>query len=740
MCGLAGLARTDGGPLPDDARGVLEAMARAVLHRGPEATRLLCDGPVGLAFTRLAIVDPVGGDQPLTNDDGSIVVIANGEIYNHRELAATLPPGTRFKTESDCEVLVHLYQRDGVRFLDDVRGIYAVIVWDRARNRLLFARDRFGIKPLYYARRGERITFSSEIKGIFADPTVLRRLDWEACLADQMMTEALRFEDSPPIAWFEGIETVPAGAVLEFDLATGQLRDHRYWTLPRPGSESPLSNDELVASYRELLAASVAESGMSDAEIGLFLSGGIDSAAVAAFSTSLPTLHTFTALNGGTFVNGDGEYAHRVAATLGLPNHQVAFPTDRIPSIDEWKRLLWLLETPLCGPEQFYKYELHRFARATRPGLKVMLLGQASDEFNGGYSVIMASGGDWDDFEANLRTLARGRALLERQRLAPWWDRDLPLLSDSVLRASFEQALDDPYAAYVAYKYRDIQQYNNWHEDRTAAGNAIEARVPFLDHRIVELTARIPVHERKRLLWGKQILRDALRGVLPDELLDRAKAPFFYGSGVRHVYRTFARMLAQDGGALVEEALSSPRAREVIDADGAWATLARLQQTPTKDVEFLLRLVNLGLLERMLDDMPPPPITWPAQPPPTEVAVADWDAERDTLAAALSLDHRVPLDAVPALAEEVMLVRNEPYDGTWFLVVDGSLEYVVDEDEDRDWLRFLRALDGRRTLGEVLDEIGCELEAIEPVLGEAIDAGVVQVAVAPDAATPPGGR
>jgi asparagine synthase (glutamine-hydrolysing) len=745
MCGLAGFARTDGGPLADDGLRILEEMARALSHRGPDGTRLLFEGSVGLAFTRLSIVDPVGGDQPLTSDDGSVALIANGEIYNHRELEATLPAGTRFKTQSDCEVLVHLYRRDGVRFLDDVRGIYAVIIWDRARGRIVFARDRFGIKPLYYARTPDRVTFASEIKAIFADPAVPRRLDWESCLADQMMTEALRFDDSPPVAWFEGIETVPAGTVVEVELRTGEVREHRYWELPRPGGDPSLSRDELVETYRDLLAASVAESGMSDAEIGLFLSGGIDSAAVAAFSGALPTLHTFTALNGGTFVNGDGEYAHRVAATLGLPNHQLVFDADRFPSPEEWKRLLWLLETPLCGPEQFYKYELHRFARATRPDLKVMLLGQASDEFNGGYSVIMADGGDWDDFVANLRTLARGRALLERPRLAPWWDRDVPLLRDEVVRASAERAIEDPYAAYVAYKYRDIQQYNCWHEDRTAAGSGIEARVPFLDHRIVELTACIPVDERRGLLWDKQILREALRGVLPEALLDRPKAPFFYGSGVRHVYRTFARMLAQDGSALLEEALSSPRAREVVHPDGARATLERLQQRPGKDVEFLLRLVNLGLLERMVDELPPWPITWPARPLERELAVTDWEAERHVIEAELLLDRTPALDAAPALADDVMLVRSESEPGTWFLVVDGTLEYVVDEDEDRDWLRFLRALDGERELGEILGELGCGLEALEPMLGEAIDVGVVLVpAAAPrpreSAAVPPVGR
>jgi asparagine synthase (glutamine-hydrolysing) len=725
MCGLAGLARLDGGPLADRSYRVLEDMARSLMHRGPDDTKLLFDGPVGLGFTRLSIVDPVGGGQPLTSEDGSIVVIANGEIYNHRELEAGFPP---MRTDSDCEVLIHLYRRDGVRFLDRVRGIYAVIVWDRARGRLVFARDRFGIKPLYYTVNGTELTFASEIKAIFANPSVPRRLDWEACLLDQMTNGAAYFEDRPLTAWFEGIEVVPAGAVVEVELRDGEIRDHCYWRLPKPGAAETTAPEELVPTYRDLLAASVRESCMSDAEIGLFLSGGIDSAAIAAFA-SAGTLHTFSALNGGTFENGDGEYAHMVAKALGRPNHQVVFDPERVPTQDEWLRLLWLVESPLCGPEQFYKYELHRFARATRPDLKVMLLGQASDEFNGGYTVWIADGGDWAAFADGVRNQARATALLANPRLVSWWQREFPLLRDDVLRATAAEALEDPYAAYVAWKYRDIQQYNNWHEDRTAAGNGVEARVPFLDHRIVELTATIPKADRRRFLWDKQILRDALEGVLPPELVVRPKAPFYYGSGVRHVFRSFVSMLARDGDALLDMALSCGRARELIDLDGARATLRSLEASPSADVELLLRLVNLGLLEQMLADLPPPPVEWPAQPVPREVEVTDWELDSAAIRAEVLPARGLPVDAVPRLADGVLLVRAEPEDGTWFLVVDGSLEYVIDEEEDADWLRFLRAVDGTRELGEILGDTGSELEALQGLLDEALDVGVLELAV-----------
>ena len=684
---------------------------------------------MGLAFTRLSIVDPEGGDQPLTSVDGSVALIANGEVYNHRELRATLPAGARPRTDSDCEVLVPLYQRDGVRFLDSVRGIFAVVIWDRARGRLILARDRFGIKPLYFHRNAERVVFASEIKALFADPDCPRRLDWQQCLGDQLTTLAPAFEHAAPVTHFEGIESVPAGAVLEIDVRTGEARLHRYWRLPSFRDGADASPAELVAAYGTALRASVAESCMSDADIGLFLSGGVDSAAVAAFATA-PELHTFTVLNGGTLANGDGEYAHRVARHLGLPNHQLAFPVGRVPSSQEWKDLLWLVESPLCGPEQFYKYQLHRFARSIRPDLKVMLLGQASDEFNGGYSAGLAQGGDWGDFAANLRQMARRRALYERPQLAPWWEGRYPLLTDEALGAGAAGLLTDPYQAFVAWKYRDIQQYNNWHEDRTAAGNGIEARVPFLDHRVVEAAAAVPVALRARLLWDKHILRAALDPVLPAEFVRRPKVAFYYGPGQRQVHRTFIAMLSQDGEALVDEALSGPVATRVINADGVRNTLRWLRDEPGgAPVELLLRVLNVGLLEQLLAAPPVPGRDESAVQP--ELIVGDWDAQSAEIEDRV-LDRRpVDLDAVPALGEDVQLVRAEPADGTYYLAVAGSLEYVFEAETDRDWLALLRAMDGHRSLRTLLGTAQAPFDAVEEPLREAIDVGVVRLSSPP---------
>lgn len=729
MCGLTGIARTGGAQFSQQDDEVLRRMNRAVAHRGPDGERFLHDGPIGLGFRRLALVDPEGGEQPLTNDDASTVVIANGEIYNHRDLEAGLPAGTRFKTRSDCEVLVHLYDRDGLRFLDGVLGMFAIVLWDRKRNRLVFARDRFGIKPLYWSQNGDAIAFASEMKALFEDPRCPRSLDWEAALADQALNAAPFLVHTPVTAWFRGVEVVPAGTIVVFDLSTGRREEHVYWSLPSFDGDTDASDAELVRRYRELLTESVADCASADAELGLFLSGGVDSSAVAALAAPLGGLHTFTALTGSTFVNGDAEFAHRTAAALGLPNHQLLFPAGRVPEVDEWKRLLWLLETPLCGPEQYYKYELYRYVKQTRPELRGMLLGQAADEFNGGYSVGMSGDTDWNGFEQAMQELALARAGQGRPGLGEWWSYgDRPLLRDAALgAAAADRLLADPYTAFVAWKYRDIQQYNNWHEDRTAAGNGIEARVPFLDHRIVELMATVPASRRAGLLWDKWILREAVRDLMPAATSGRGKVSFYHGDGEQLTHRTFVRMLAQDGGALVEEALSAPTAKELVDADAVRYTLATLSASRSpKAVEFLLRLVNLGLLENMVRDLPPVPVSQPGRELPPPSPVADWDRDRATVARLLGAagDHVSP-DDVPALGDGVLLVTPAGDPRTWYVAVDGQFEYVVDAEDDAAWCRFLLAVDGDRTVAEVLAEAGTSLDDVGDLLREAVDAGVV---------------
>jgi asparagine synthase (glutamine-hydrolysing) len=722
MCGIAGIARIDGAELDPGVDATLESFAELLAHRGPDARKVLRAGPVGLSFTRLSLVGPSNGDQPLVSEDDSLVLIANGEVYNHRELSAGL--GVTPRTDSDCEVLLHLYQRHGLDFLDQVRGMFGMILWDRRNGQLVLARDRFGIKPLYYHRDRTRIVLASEMKALFADPGTPRRFAWERAVTTPLLPAATYLTDTPPVTWFEGIESVPAGTILRIDLRDGSTHEHRYWEFP--GERVDLgSADEFVDRYREILAESVADCATADTELGLFLSGGIDSGAVAALAAErVPDLHTFTVLNAGTHLAGDAHSARELAGKLGLPNHQVLFDADRVPSPQEWKRLLWLVESPFCGPEIYYKYELHRYAKQVRPDLRAMLLGAASDEFNGGYSYSVAESGDWADFDRNVRTMARTGLLRRRPDLAPWWlPGQQPLFTDEVLSRYAGADVGDHYARYLRWQYAKLQQYNLWHEDRTAAGSGIEARVPFLDHRLIELSASVPAGLREKLLWDKRILRQAMRGIVPDELAARPKGPFFYGEGTRHTYRVFLRMLLAGDGALVEEALAAPDAAELLDGAALRRTIRDLADSASDSaaVEIALRVVNLGLLAGMVADLPLPTARVPVGPPPVEV--------RDTgdehgVARAVGLVPELADTTVPGLVDGVLLLRSEHEAGTWYLAVDGEIEYVLDGSEP-DPLSLLRVIDGRGTLAELARGLGWPPERLHAPLADLVSKHLV---------------
>lgn len=725
MCGLSGSARFGGRSAGSDDT-LLRRMTRAVAHRGPDETVIMATDPVNLGFVRLSLVDPVGGGQPLSMDDESLVLIANGEVYNHRELAAGLPSGTRLKTGSDCEVLLHLYRRDGLRFLDQVRGMFALVLWDRRNNSLIFARDRFGIKPLFYHSDAERIVFASELKALFEDPRTPRSLNWERALGDQLLSGAPLLETGPIHSWFSGIELVPAATIVTFDLATGSADHHRYWDFPDFSGDFHATESELVRSYGETLASSVAECGMADVEIGLFLSGGIDSAAIAALATPRP--RTFTALNASTLRNSDAEFGHRIAKSLGLINHLVITNAAHVPSVEEWKSHLWLMETPLAGPESYYKYEMYRYVGAYAPEIKAMLLGGGADEFNGGYTKALAMGGGWDDFLANIRQMDLRNARNLRPDLGMWWEVQEPsLLRADALEEAANSSGSDAYARYFRWKYRDVQLYNNWHEDRSAAGNGIEARVPFLDHRLVELVAAVPPALRSELIWDKQILRRALHGVLSAEFVDRPKLPFFYGDGVGYTYRMFARMLAGDGGSLVDQALSAPGAKHYLDPDGVRSAVAELVGgRGSGHLEHVLRIVNLGLLDLMTSDLPIPPVDVMRAPVPESIEVADWDAQSEAIESRVLRRRALSNGCIVALREDAMIL-HEPATDQWFLALDGGIEFVLEEEDTPGWTTFLQALDGKRSLAEAVALSEVDFDAVIHMVAESIDEGLLTV-------------
>ncbi len=361
MCGITGVLRRNAQPLDAAEQPILRRMARQIAYRGPDDEQIVVEGPMGMAFRRLSIVDLGGGRQPMVSEDGSLHLMVNGEIYNHRALRGELRDGHRFASESDSEIVLHLYEERGPEALELLNGMFAIALWDARRRRLLLARDRLGIKPLYYHLSRQRLIFGSEIKAVLAHPDCPRELDWQSALEHQQ-TEYLDIPERRPRSFFRGVEYLPAGHRLLFDLGSQELGVEPYWDLcPLSQDEyaaDQRTSDEIVDGYRDLLEDSVRLRLMADVELGVFLSGGLDSTAVTEIAAREQKFHTFTVLSQSTLANGDAKAAYDVTRELGLPNHQVRFEWHDLPfAPDDWKRLLWLLETPLCQAEQLYKYQ-----------------------------------------------------------------------------------------------------------------------------------------------------------------------------------------------------------------------------------------------------------------------------------------------------------------------------------------------------------------------------------------------
>ena len=669
MCGIAGFVNLDGRPLaPDAAVPLLLAMGNAIHHRGPDDTCTMVWENVGFVFKRLSIVDIAGGAQPFETDDGRVCAMVNGAIYNHREIRAGLAPRRRFRSQSDCEVVPHLYLERGLDLFTPVNGMFAVALLDRIKRRLLLARDRIGVKPLFYcvADSGRVLVFASELKGLFAHPAVPRRFDWKAALADKFNRETMP-QEYP--SCFCGVERVPAASMLDVDLARGTLATHRYWQLPtRETAADVRPASYYVEGYRSLLEDSVNLRLMADVGCGLFLSGGLDSTLIAAVAKRAGPLPTFSVVSRATIGSGDAAAAAEAAATLGLPNHPVAFDEATIEvGSDDWRRILWHCEMPRVNAEQVYKFYLHAYARQRYPNLKVMMLGQGSDEFNGGYmAFVLGREGPWtpDDWHAigqRLRAMQLDRAATAADFSYHDLFHEGALAPKFACRSAGRPCIEVTWDLYAGL-FRQNLDYHLWHEDRTAAAHAIENRVPFLDHRLVEFLARVPEIHHAELFADKAILRRAARNLLPERLTTRPKGYFFYGSAERHAFRMMYAILQRNRGELIEQAIAgSARTDGPLDAKGLWAFAQKVGQDPDRrDITRLMNIVNMGVLADLVDRQVAFNLAR-ERLPVAEVVLPDWirkiTPQRETHA--FELDD----DMVLALAAGRRVVVVRPEDG-----------------------------------------------------------------------------
>ncbi len=564
MCGIAGIVRFDPGARV--APGELRAMARALEHRGPDDEGFHLAGNVGLAHRRLAIIDLDRGHQPLYNEDRSVALVLNGEIYNYRDLAADLAGrGHHLATRSDTETIVHLYEERGEAAVEALRGMFAFALWDERRRRLLLARDRLGIKPLYYFAGPGLLVFASEIKALLEVPGVPREVDPEAL--DLFLS--LRYVPGPRTL-FRGIRKLQPGHLMVWD--ERGLRERRYWDLPRPDEAGP-TLAEARRRFSELFEETVRLHLMSEVPLGVFLSGGLDSTAVLAAVSRLgegggaERIRTFTvgyrppaeaaSANGEEAANEFG-FARLAADAFGADHHELRL-TD-LDFRDFLVDLAWHLDEPVADPACVPLYFVSRMARDR---VTVVLSGEGADEILGGYGIYRRMLGLERAYRAvgrhlgplvpfaarrlpggRLRHWARlaGLPLARRYRgvsrgFLPETKAELlgcPSIAgrdpgaEAVFGEHFRAAAGRPPLEQMLYADTKTWLADDLlvKADKMTMANSQELRVPFLDHRMVELAASLPSELKVAGGTGKLLLREAMRGVVPRAILERPKKGF----------------------------------------------------------------------------------------------------------------------------------------------------------------------------------------------------------------------
>ncbi|OAB58532.1 hypothetical protein AY599_08385 [Leptolyngbya valderiana BDU 20041] len=729
MCGIVGFVECAGPTRPEVERErIATAMARQLIHRGPDEASALHWNNVALGFRRLSINDLRHGSQPFHSADGRISAFVNGELYNHRELRAGLASRDLLRTGSDCEVLPFLFEEHGLRAFEHINGMFAAVVLDRENRELILARDRMGIKPLFYAPGATpgRWIFASEIKAMLAHPEVDARFDWRRAL-QQGSWPLADLEERP--SGFTGIERVPPGGLIRIDLETGRIETTRYWQLEQAAAgRTPPMRSEVSEQFRSLLADSVRARLMADAGVGLFLSGGIDSVAIAGLAAQHESIPTFSVWNEATVASGDAAASRAAATAFGLPNHAVRLSMQDAPSPDDWRNLLWACELPTITAEQWFKFRLHAYARQSDAALKVILLGQGADEFLGGYlhwmtGIRRAEGREaWHHVERALAAARREQAV-DAAGLAPPFR---PWFEAGWLDA--RHLAKAPATSWAAYRqrYRTNLDYHLWHEDRTAAAHGIENRVPFLDHRLLEFLASIPESQHARWFSDKHLLREAMQGLVPSSLVNRPKGYFFYGSAQVEVYRMMAKMLQADSGALLEQAVVGSQATGgPLNSTGMRAVAGQVLSDPAlRGLTPLLYLVNMGVLADLARHREALPDTRAGIPP--EVL---GDAElQSMLDAAGETPGAVALTDVHELASGISLMemrRPAPGDseaGTLVLVEAGRLIQRV---RDPAMITYLSEVDGQRSLETIASEFDLDLEGLRRAVFEALELGLL---------------
>jgi asparagine synthase (glutamine-hydrolysing) len=559
----------------------IERMTDALAHRGPDDAGYFVKGQVGLGHRRLSIIDLSGGKQPMFNEDRSAAIVFNGEIYNHRDLAAVLTSaGHTYKTRSDTETILHAYEEYGDDCVQQFRGMFGFAIWDQRKRRLLLARDRLGVKPIYYYRNGRFLAFASEIKSLLEIPSIPREVDPEAL--DLYLS--LRYVPGPR-TMFKNIFRLQPGHILGAN--AGGVRTTKYWDLDYPDQE-PRSPEYLLERFRELLEESVRLRLLAEVPLGVFLSGGLDSSAILATMSGVAGGERVKTFSVGYQASGaeeesanEFEYARLAAGAFASDHHEYRLnATDFAEFVPD---LVRYLDEPLADPSCIPLYFISKLARQH---ITVVLSGEGADEILAGYGIygrmlaldrIYAGAGPFGRLAPWIARLTPSEKLRHYVRMCgqPLKARyqgvtrgfsaegKLRLVGGNRMKQS-DRRLREIFGGYfkTVEKSSPLDQMlyvdaKVWlpddlliKADKMTMANGIELRVPFLDHKLVEFAATLPYASKVHGKGGKTLLRTAMRGVLPDAIIDRPKKgfPSPIGSWLRTSLRQFTRdyLLSRD--------------------------------------------------------------------------------------------------------------------------------------------------------------------------------------------------
>jgi len=633
MCGICGIAYSSRSARRVDRR-LLERMRDVLRHRGPDDCGVFLDDNVGLGHQRLSIVDVDGGHQPMLSDDERLCIVYNGEVYNHAVLRRELEQhGRRYRTRCDTETVLHLYAAEGFATPRRLRGMFAFAIWDRARHELFLARDRFGVKPLYYVLTPDgSLYFASEIKALLAAGAVSSQLNL-AALPDYLANHATSTDET----LFAGVRRLPPGNTLRW--RDGTIEIEPYWELHfAPTAATRRSDDDLVAEFGARFREAVRLRLMADVPLGVFLSGGIDSAAITAVMSDLveAPVRTFSVAFAEREAN-ELAYARLVAERFRTDHHEVVVSPSEF--FAQLAPLIWHEDEPIAHPSSI---ALHFVSRLAAQHVKVVLTGEGSDELLGGYGRYrttiynVAFGQLYERLTPSPLRLAVRRAIAPLARRRAFGRKlartalALPADVTSLYFDNFavfsrrwqEQLLQsgvrdrigadrlDPYGALeerlrradgdsllTRLAYVDVKTYLHellMKQDQMSMAASIESRVPFLDHPLAEFAASLPDRLKLRGWTTKYILRRAMRGILPAAILGRRKMgfPVPVGRWLRGPYRWLVDEYILGERSRSRGLFEASIVRQVVDA----------HQAGDDHSERLWSLINLEIWQRIFFD------------------------------------------------------------------------------------------------------------------------------------------